>query len=140
MPDWQAFISNYNDGKDCYDFVTNIHNNDYSCFKYFEMNENVDSIQLFVSCQHNTGIIEVWLDNFDGNPLCIINVNKTDGQNNFERVVSKFDYPVIGRHEVIFRYKSRYQGKIMNCKSFQFFKFIILLFLYFNNLFICFSF
>ncbi|WP_298847442.1 family 43 glycosylhydrolase [Clostridium sp.] len=112
----QAYLTSYEDSKVVYNYLNNIHCNDWIGIKYYDFSNNVSQCSVEASSCGYGGSIEIHLDSLEDLLIGEIKIGCTNGNYDFKEFVCDLSQQITGTHAVYLKYIDM-DGKSMKIKS-----------------------
>lgn len=114
-----CYLDDYSCKDNYFDYLTNIHDNDWAVVRYIDFHEEIHTVSLYCSSQTYGGTAEIYIDSLDSKCLAEINIGRTSGKFDFEEFSGEIVIPA-GIHALYIKFKG-IEGKLMNFKELHFF-------------------
>lgn len=115
----KAFLSAFVEKNKVYGYLTNIHDGDWACVKYYMLKKELREFKIWASNVGYSCEVEVHIDNEDGKIISVVQVERTDGNFDFVEFSGRLQVSLEGRHAIYLVFKGGV-GKLLNLKDFQF--------------------
>ena len=119
-----VYIKQFDDGNICYDYLTNIHNNDAVALKYIDFSENesntVTSVSIEISNVIHPCKVCIRLDSCNGEIISEFNISEKLKSFEFKKFKSTINKNTKGIHALFVTFHTKYLGKVMKLKNISF--------------------
>lgn len=115
----KAYISVYSSKDQSFGYLTNIHDGDWACVKYYMFRKSVQEWKVWLSNVGYPCKIEVHVDQVDGEMIAEVQANRTRGNFDFVEFKGNLKRNVEGRHAIYLVFKGG-EGCLMKLRDFQF--------------------
>lgn len=115
----KVYIDDYSSINQYYEYLTNIHHEDFAVYKYIKFEKIAKLFEIEASSQTYGCMVDVYLDTLESVPVTKLNIKKTNGKFDFQRFKSKLKKEIEGTHALYLRFSGS-KGVLANVKSFRF--------------------